>query len=200
MHAGRPHRDGQNRPPHRILLALEDSRDRPFRGYPGRNGRRDRACRSGGHGHAASDRSSNHSHLVCLFPAVAEETAGRRTVSGRSRNDFRFWCLGFRRRRRETTATATTHLATLAAGRTRFIGRPFVGCSLFMRRATTLAGDLALFLGRHRGEPSPFLTVGIHVHGHTPKSKDFSDTRDRSSKSVPRLNLEPRCNLQIRKG
>jgi hypothetical protein len=46
------------------------------------------------------------------------------------------------------STTAASHSA-LAARFTSFVGRPLVGSTLLMRRATTLAGDLALFFGRH---------------------------------------------------
>jgi hypothetical protein len=46
-----------------------------------------------------------------------------------------------------TTSAAATHLATLPAGVARFVCRPFVGCSFFVRGAAALAGDFALLFG-----------------------------------------------------
>src|SRR5262245_30146638 len=44
---------------------------------------------------------------------------------------------------------------TLAATRARLIARPLMGSALHMRSSTTLAVDLALFIGVHRSEPPP---------------------------------------------
>jgi hypothetical protein len=60
-------------------------------------------------------------------------------------------------------------LTAFATGRARFVGRPLVRRTFFMRRSPTLAGDLTLFFWGHRGEPSAFFAIGIHVHSCTPK-------------------------------
>jgi hypothetical protein len=46
----------------------------------------------------------------------------------------------------EAPAAAPTDLTAFAAGRARFIGRPFMRRSLFVRRTTPFAGDFALLL------------------------------------------------------
>src|SRR5215208_680404 len=56
----------------------------------------------------------------------------------------------------EPSAAATADLPALAAGRSRFVGRPFVRGPLLMCRAAALARDLALLLRRHRREPAAF--------------------------------------------
>ena len=57
----------------------------------------------------------------------------------------------------ETAAAAAADLPALAAGRSRFLGRPLVSRPLLMGGAPALARDLTLLLRRHRGEPAAFL-------------------------------------------
>jgi hypothetical protein len=75
---------------------------------------------------------------------------------------------GRHRLRRDYKAAATTpaDLAAFAAGISRFVGGPLVGRPLFVRGATALAGDLALFLGRHRSESATFLAFSS-IHRQT---------------------------------
>jgi hypothetical protein len=69
---------------------------------------------------------------------------------------------GFGRTWYQSSATTATDLATLATGRARFVGRPLVCGALLVRRAATLAGDLALLLRRHGCEPASFLASFFH--------------------------------------
>src|SRR6185436_1975956 len=68
----------------------------------------------------------------------------------------------FRLRNDQATTSAAAYLTALAAGRPCFVSGPFVRCTLFMRRAPALAGDLALLFGRHRRKPSTFLLLCGH--------------------------------------
>jgi hypothetical protein len=84
---------------------------------------------------------------------------------------------GFGRTWYQSSATTATDLATLATGRARFVGRPLVCGALLVRRAATLAGDLALLLRRHGCEPASFLAYFFHGlspaldHQHHPRSR-----------------------------
>src|SRR5580765_4546575 len=57
----------------------------------------------------------------------------------------------------EPASSAAAHLTALAAGVSGLIGGPLVSSSLLVRSAPSLAGNLALLLGRHRRESPPFL-------------------------------------------
>jgi hypothetical protein len=77
----------------------------------------------------------------------------------------------------QSSATPATDLATLATGRARFVGCPLVCRPLLVRRAATLARDLALLLRRHGCEPASFLAYFFHGlspaldHQHQPRSR-----------------------------
>src|SRR5262245_22030829 len=62
----------------------------------------------------------------------------------------------------ESPATAAADLTSLAAGIARFVRSPLVSGSLLMSGAASLAGDLPLLLGRHRGEAAAFLALCVH--------------------------------------
>src|SRR5262249_53932980 len=63
----------------------------------------------------------------------------------------------------QTATTPATHLAAFATSGSRFVRGPFMSRAFFVRGAPTLAGDLALLLGRHRCETSSFFTFScIH--------------------------------------
>src|SRR5262245_28030951 len=72
------------------------------------------------------------------------------------------------RLRRDDKASTTTpaDLAALSAGISRFVGGPFVGRPLFVRGASALTGDLALFFWRHRSESAAFLAFSC-IHRQT---------------------------------
>jgi len=95
-----------------------------------------------------------------------------------------------RRRLRRTDQSATTtpaDLPALAAGRPRLVGVPLVGRALLMRGTSALAGDLALLLGRHRGEPAAFLAFCSHCHSSVmgPASPGTDDIQARHTRHQP---------------
>lgn len=116
------------------------------RGCPGKTGRADCSSPSGERLHARFDRSS---FSLCLEkrPAPARDAGmpGQRTAPGNSLICARFRCDRFRQRLNEPAAAAAAHLTALATGCSRFIRRPLVRCTFFMRSTPAFAGDLALF-------------------------------------------------------
>jgi hypothetical protein len=67
------------------------------------------------------------------------------------------------RRDDKTSTTTPADLTALAAGISRFVGGPLVGRAFLVRGASALAGDFALFFGRHRSEATAFFTLSsIH--------------------------------------
>ena len=69
---------------------------------------------------------------------------------------------------RQLAATASRHLATLATRFAGLFGGPLVSRSLRVGGTATLAGDLALLLGRHGGEASAGLADNFEHVGTLP--------------------------------
>lgn len=71
-------------------------------------------------------------------------------------------CSAIGGRRHEPAPAAPADLTALAARGPGFIGRPFVRGALFVRRAASLARNLTLLFGRHRGKSTAFFAYSVH--------------------------------------
>jgi hypothetical protein len=64
----------------------------------------------------------------------------------------------------QASPAAATDLPPLTAGRTGFVGRPFMGGTFLVSGASALAGNFPLLFWGHRRESSSFFALGYHFN------------------------------------
>jgi hypothetical protein len=110
-------------------------------------------------------RAPTHRPRLRVLPwLVASKTSARsdRSFDTIARRALRYGTRGFLLWHDKPASSATADLATLPPRVSGFISRPLVCRPLFVSRAATLAGNLALLFGGHGRESAPFFTFCSH--------------------------------------